>query len=70
MDYNLKLRELREARGMSQRRVADEIGVTPGSVAQWELGMKHISMRNLLALANLFGCTIDHLLGRDGQTSA
>ena len=70
MEYNLKLRELREAKGLSQRKVADGIGVTPGAVALWELGMRNLSMQNLIALANLLDCTIDQLLGRDGQTSA
>lgn len=70
MEYELKLRELREAKGLSQRKVADSIGVTPGTVALWELGMRNLSMRNLIALANLLDCTIDRLLGRDGQTPA
>ena len=70
MDYDLKLRELREARGLSQRKLADAIGVTPGTVALWELGLRNLSMQNLIALADLFGCTIDRLLGRDGQSSA
>lgn len=70
MEYNLRLRELREAKGLSQRKVADEIGVTPGTVALWELGKRNLSMRNLIALANLLDCTIDQLLGRDRWTSA
>lgn len=70
MEYNLKLRELREAKGLNQRRVAAELGITPSAVAQWELGQKNPTMRNLIALADLLGCTIDQLLGRDGQTSA
>lgn len=70
MEYNLKLRELREAKGLNQRRVAAELGITPSAVAQWELGQKNPTMRNLIALADLLGCTTDQLLGRDGQTSA
>lgn len=70
MEYNLKLRELREAKGLNQRRVAAELGITPSAVAQWELGQKNPTMRNLIALADLLGCTTDQLLGRDRQTSA
>lgn len=72
MVYENRLRELREAKKLSQKDVADRIGVTPGSVAHWELGMKNISMRNLIALADLLECTTDQLLGRDppGRTSA
>ena len=70
MECNLKLRELREARGMSQRMVADQIGVSYGMVTLWEQGKRNLSMRTLIALADLLGCTTDQLLGRDGQTSA
>ena len=38
MENNLKLREIREAQGLSQRAVAQSLGVTPGAVAKWELG--------------------------------
>lgn len=72
MVYENRLRELREAKGLSQKDVANRIGVTPGSVAHWELGMKNISMRNLIALSDLLDCTVDQLLGREppGRTSA
>ena len=72
MVYENRLRELREAKGLSQKDVADRINVTPGSVVHWELGMKNISMRNLIALCDLLGCTADQLLGREppGRTSA
>lgn len=70
MEYNLKLRELREAKGLSQRSVAAEINVSPSAVAQWELGQNDPSMKNIHALADLLDCTTDRLLGRDGQTSA
>ncbi len=72
MVYENRIRMLREAKGLSQRTVADRIGVTPGSVAQWELGMKNLSLRNLIALADLLGCTTDQILGREppGRTSA
>ena len=72
MVYKLRLRELRVAKGLSQRAVADQIGVTPGMVALWEMGMRNLSLRNLIALADLLGCTTDQILGREppGRTSA
>ena len=70
MEYTLMLRELREARGMTQRSVADGIGVQPSTVALLELGLRNPSMRTLIALADLLDCTTDRLLGRDGHTSA
>ena len=70
MAYKLMLRPLRTEKGLGQRAVADGIGVTPGAVAQWELGLNDPSMKNIHALADLLDCTTDRLLGRDGQTSA
>lgn len=72
MVYQLKLRELREQHSLSQRKVADRIHVTPGAVAQWELGLSVPATENLLALADLFGCPLDAIFGREppGRTSA
>ena len=72
MEYNLMLRKFRDEKGLTQQELADPIGVAKSSVAHWELGIKRISVRHLIALADLFGCTADQLLGRDppGRTSA
>lgn len=72
MDYELKIRALREAKGVSQRKLAEDIGVSPGAVAQWELGATTPTTANLVALANVLGCSMDALFGRAGpeQTSA
>lgn len=72
MVYEVKLRELREQHGLSQRKVAERINVTPGAVAQWELGLSSPTTENLLALADLFGCPLDAIFGRDptDRTSA
>ena len=53
MDYELKIRALREAKGVSQRKLAEDIGVSPGAVAQWELGATTPTTANLVALANM-----------------
>ncbi len=65
MAYNLRLRELRERRGLSQRQVAERLSVSPGAVARWELGDNKPTMDNLLALAALLECSTDTLLSRD-----
>lgn len=72
MEKRVYLKELREARGMTQRQLAKALGVSPGAVAKWELGYSDISMGNLVALADAIGCTTDAILGRAGpeQTSA
>ena len=70
MAYNLRLRELRENRGLSQRQVAERLNVSPGAVARWELGDNKPTMDNLLALAALLECSTDTLLSRDSPPPA
>lgn len=72
VECKLKLKEIREARGMTQRKLARDLNMTPGAVAKWELGYTTPTMENLVALADLLGCTTDAILGRAGpeQTSA
>lgn len=65
MKCKLKLKEIREARGLTQRRLAQDLNMTPGAVAKWELGYTTPTMDNLVALADLLGCTLDELSGRE-----
>ena len=58
------LRDLRRARGMTQRQVADVIGVT--AITQYESGDREPSLDKLKKLAALFNRTIDELV--NGKT--
>lgn len=68
MEYKNHVKALRESRGWSQRDLASRIGVSPAAVAFWELGRSNLSMRNALALADIFGCSLDAVLGRVDHT--
>ena len=71
MPNKLVIRPLREKSGMTQRKLAADIGVSPGAVAQWELGTTQPTADNLVALADAFGVPMDALFGRETeQTSA
>lgn len=65
MDRRLNIRPLRNALGMSQRDLAQQLGVTPAAVGYWETGARKPGMDNLLAMAELFHCSIDDLFGRE-----
>lgn len=69
MTYALQIRRLRESRGMTQRQMADRLGLSPAAVAHWELGRKKPTTDNLLAMAELFGCSTDAILGREPPDS-
>lgn len=60
-----RIKECRMKKGMSQKYVALSLGVAPPSVCTWESGKTQPSRENVAALADLFGVTVDYLLGRD-----
>jgi transcriptional regulator with XRE-family HTH domain len=58
-----RLRELREQRGNpSQREVAESIGVGGRTYQSWELAQARPSYRNLRALADYYGVSVEYLL--------
>ncbi len=57
-----RLRELREAKGMSQSALADELGIHVKTVGKAERGDTGLSVDNLLLIADFFGTTIDYLV--------
>ena len=63
MEENL-IKKFRKRAGYSQREVADELHVTPSAVSSWEAGRYSPDQQNLSALADLFGVTVDALIGR------
>ena len=66
-----KIVELRlENDNMSQRQLADSLGVTQASISRWEQNQMSISGENLAKLAIFFNVTADELLGIADQTQA
>ena len=49
---------------ISQQELADKLGVVKQTVYRWENGITNPRIVDLFAMANLFGCTVDWLLGR------
>ncbi len=60
-----RIRELREAAGMTQADLADRLQVSVPTVSRWENGVIRPSVGNLIELAEIFGVTTDAILGRD-----
>lgn len=63
----MKIKELREKSGMSQMQLADELGLARSTVAMWETGQAYPRTDTLLAMAELFGCTLDELVKKEGE---
>lgn len=63
----MKIRELREAAGLSKTDVAREMGVDLAAVSRWDSGESMPRAAKLPKLAELFHCSIDELF-RDPET--
>ena len=63
----LKLQELRTTAGLTQKELAEKIGVKNYTVANWEQNRTEPSIKDLIDLANYFECSIDYLLGREND---
>lgn len=54
--------------GLRKKEVASEIGVTVGTLYNWEHGLTEPKMSHVKLLAKLYGVTLDELLcGKEGE---
>ena len=61
----VRLREMRERRGLTQREVAEAAGLDATYVSQVECGHRAPSLGNLVRLADALRARIDWLMWRD-----
>ena len=61
MERKNNLVRLRERRGLTQKEVAGELGVTRQAISQWEAGRTFPSMEKQLALSRLYGIPLEAL---------
>lgn len=60
-----RLFELRKEKGLSQAKLAKEIGVSFSVVCYWETDRAEPTALNLVKLADFFDISVDYLLGRE-----
>ncbi len=60
-----RIKQLREEKNLSQRALASLIGASNKAVNFWEAGKVEPSAKYICALADVFECTTDYLLGRE-----
>jgi transcriptional regulator with XRE-family HTH domain len=58
-----RLADVRYARGMTQRQLAERIGVVPTTVANIEQGVTKAGFKTAHRLADALGTTVDELRG-------
>jgi transcriptional regulator with XRE-family HTH domain len=60
-----RLKELREARGLTQARLAEMVGVIPRVYNRWERATAAPRLESLVSLADILQVTLDELTGRE-----
>lgn len=63
VEIGAKIKELREAKKMSQKDLADYLNVTPQAVSKWERNKSYPDLDMLVRLSNYFQISTDELLG-------
>ena len=59
-----RIQEYRKQKKWTQEDLARRLGVERSAVAKWESGKSQPQAARLIALAEIFGCTVDEILGR------
>ncbi len=61
VQYGLRIKDLRDERGLSQRGFAARIGMSPTYLADVERGARNVSIDNMKRIADGFGVTFHEM---------
>lgn len=64
MTFPDRLKELRIYRNLTQKEIADSIGMAPVAYQRYEYGTREPAYQKLIALADYFDVSLDYLVGR------
>lgn len=62
-----KIKEIRKAKGLSQRDIEKGISYSQSQIAKWEKNINEPSLTALIELADFFNCSIDYIAGRESE---
>ena len=62
MTYGERIKQGREEKELTQEQLAESLDVSRQAVSKWESGASDPSTANLLALAELYGVSVQELL--------
>ena len=63
----MKLRELRNTKGLTQNELAEKLNVSGQTILNWENGIYEPKINQLIQLADIFNVSIDYLVDRPLQ---
>lgn len=69
VEFGIRLRALRKERNMTQRVLADRLGLATSAVCSYEAGARFPSYEILIKIARIFRVSTDYLLGVEEKRS-
>ena len=63
----LKIRELRIEKGISQKELAEHLGMSAGNLCDWEKGRTEPDIGALIRIADYFDESVDYIIGRSWE---
>ncbi len=67
VDFGARIRQLRQDMKMSQKLLAQRLGISPETMYRYENNLQTPSLERTIQLANILNTSIDYLVGRDSQ---
>lgn len=61
--FGKRLKELREDRGLSMKKLSELVNIGIASISRWEKEMTIVNGDQLIIFANFFNVSTDYLLG-------
>lgn len=61
----LRLKEIRQLKGLKSSEVAEQLSISKNSLSEWENGSRIPPCERIVQLADFYGVSVDYLLGRD-----
>lgn len=61
-EFGKKLKEFRVAKGLSQQKLAEELGFCNQTISFWESGSREPDLDTLLKISHYFSVSVDELL--------
>ena len=68
-DFGLRLKELRDAKGLSQTDVAERLEVSRSTISGYECNTITPSVEQLVRLAVLYNTSLDYMMGMESRSS-
>ncbi len=67
LNFGERLKEARKTKGLTQRQVAEEFGITKVGYQNYEYGRREPSIPVLCRLADFYNVSLDYLFGRTDE---